>query len=381
MNILVICHQGIYNIERYSFVHAQAAAYAAAGHKVRAIVPTPLGKRCLGKRFGAPVRTAVKDGVEIVHVRFLSLSRLGSRNFNYLSMRLMQTLFRRRILGSFQPDVIHAHTLGPDSLLGLSWKKRLGCPLVVTTHGSDTILPLKAGETEAVRSWAEGADQMICVSSMLQKMLLSCGVSTPIEIVLNGVILHYVKENTEKKPFRFCQCGGLIPRKKTDVTLRAFARIRQKHPEASLHILGEGPENASLRALCRQLELEDAVVFLGQVDNEVVLCEMAEAEYFVMPSVREGFGIVYIEAMASGCITVGTQGEGIADLIESGRNGFLVPADDPQAIAQVVEWCAEHEAEAAELARAGREAAQELTWAKNAEQMTGIFARLIADRS
>ena len=103
---------------------------------------------------------------------------------------------------------------------------------------------------------------------------------------------------------------------------------------------------------------------------------MAKAQFFCMPSVREGFGIVYAEAMASGCITIGTEGEGVADVIRSGENGFLVPPDDPDAIGAVISWCLSHPAEAAAIARRGRETAMGLTWAHNAAQYIQLFKEL-----
>ncbi len=95
-----------------------------------------------------------------------------------------------------------------------------------------------------------------------------------------------------------------------------------------------------------------------------------------MPSINEGFGIVYLEAMASGCITIGTEGEGIADLIVSGENGFLVPPDNPEAIVKVVEWCLEHPEEADGIAENGRKDALALTWEKNAAEYIKLFKEL-----
>ena len=119
--------------------------------------------------------------------------------------------------------------------------------------------------------------------------------------------------------------------------------------------------------------------FLGQIPNEDVLAEMAKARFYVMPSVREGFGIVYLEAMASGCITIGTQGEGIADLIESGVNGFLVPPDDPETIVRVIERCLADPALRETVACRGRDDARSLTWVHNARQYVALFESLVSE--
>ena len=77
--------------------------------------------------------------------------------------------------------------------------------------------------------------------------------------------------------------------------------------------------------------------------------------------------------MASGCVTIGTEGEGIAVLIISGENGFLVPPDDPDAIVQTIEWCLGHPDKASAIAERGRRDALNLTWEKNAKQYTALF--------
>jgi len=172
------------------------------------------------------------------------------------------------------------------------------------------------------------------------------------------------------------QVGHLIPSKRVDVTIRAFAVLLECHPFATLTIVGSGPDRKRLENLCQELSIGDAVTFTGQLPNNEVLKKMKAATFFVMASSPEGFGIVYLEAMASRCITIGTEGEGIADLIVSGKNGFLVPPDNPDAIVHAIEWCLEHPGEASAIAERGRKDATCLTWEKNAKQYITVFKEL-----
>ena len=128
--------------------------------------------------------------------------------------------------------------------------------------------------------------------------------------------------------------------------------------------------------LCADKGVSDSVHFIGQLPNEKVLAHMACAQFFCMPSVREGFGIVYLEAMASGCITIGTEGEGITDLIEHGKNGFLVPPASPEAIVQVIEWCLVHPQAADAIAQRGKQDVMALTWEANAKKYIDLFKEL-----
>ena len=93
MNILVVCHYGLYQDLTASFVHAQAKAYAALGHRVRVIIPVPVGKVWEGRRLG-PFQAVRQDGgVELYYTRFLSLSNFGERWFNTVSAGWSVRLF------------------------------------------------------------------------------------------------------------------------------------------------------------------------------------------------------------------------------------------------------------------------------------------------
>lgn len=377
MNILIVCHYGLYLDLTASFVHNQAKAYAALGHRVRVIIPVPEGKRCQGKRFGPGLSIREADGVGLYYCRYLSLSNWGVKRFNTPSAISALKPRLSTLLQGFRPDVIHAHTLGLDSQIGAWLKEQLGCPLVVTTHGSDTSIPMEQGRGAEMNAFCGRADHIVAVSSVLGDKLRACGTNTPITSILNGFTLHPLGAAEPKEPCSCIQVGNLLKQKRADITLRAFVQIRERNPGATLTLIGQGPEQAALERLCGELGVSDAVRFTGQVPNQTVLAEMTRAQFFVMPSVREGFGIVYLEAMASGCLTIGTEGEGIADLIVSGENGFLVPPDDPDAIVQIIEWCLAHPEETAAIAEQGRRDARSLTWETNASQYIALFQELL----
>lgn len=377
MNILVVCHYGLYRDLSYSFVPSQIKAYAAGGHRVRAVVPIAVGKRDWdGARFSGPLLRREGDGVELCPLRHLSLSNYGGGGFNVAQALRALEKNMDGILDGFVPDVIHANALGYDSSLGARLKERLGVPLVVTTHGSDTSVPVERGRAASLKPFCDQADAIVAVSSALAEKLRSCGSKTPVSVILNGFNLRALPERLEKSGVTIVQAGNFLEQKRFHVTIRSFARIRDARPEAKLILIGEGPKRRELENLCRELGLGNSVRFTGRIPNPDVLREMGKARFFVMPSVREGFGIVYLEAMASGCVTVGTEGEGVADLIRSGENGFLVPPDDPEAIVRTVEWCLDHPEEAAAIAERGRRDALELTWENNAAQYIRLFTAL-----
>ncbi len=381
MNILVVAHYQGDGSPSAIFIHDQIRAYLALGHRVRVLTPIAIGKVGWdGKRFGGGIQQAQVDGADYCFMRYLSLSKYGDRRFN--TARALGALERcyRRLVKDFTPDVIHAHTIGFDSDLGAYLKKKLGCPLVVTTHGSDVSVPFERGTVRELANTCNCADSLVAVGAPLAEKLRASGTSTPISVILNGYNGHnsYVSfPETFRNRESVIQVGHLIQQKHFDTTIEAFAEVLKKHPKATLTIIGKGSEQENLEAQCKELGITDAVVFLGEIPNADVMKRMAQSKFFVMPSVREGFGIVYLEAMASGCITIGTEGEGIADFIEDGVNGFLVPPDQPDVISQKILWCLEHPEKAEEIARRGMEKAQGQTWEKNANEYVELFDFLI----
>ena len=189
MNILAVCHYGLYQDLDASFVHNLIREYAALGHRVRVIVPIGIGKAGRnGGKLGPGLYPFEKDGVEICEVRYVTISRFGEKGFNAASAIAAIWLHRKKLLEDFTPDVIHIQTLGFDSEIGVWLKKRYGCPLVCTTHGSDTVIPLERGDAEWLRQVCDRVDQIIADSDQLRDRVKSCGTKTSARTIHCGFI-------------------------------------------------------------------------------------------------------------------------------------------------------------------------------------------------
>lgn len=381
MNILVVCHYGLYADLSFSFVHNQIREYAALGHKVRVIIPNGVGKTGRkGGRFERPLLVSEADGVELYDFRYVTLSGFGEKWFNARSAKTAVRLHWNKILRGFKPDVIHAHTLGFDSEIGAWLKEQFECPLVVTTHGSDTNIPLENGQLAFLKAKCDRADAVVAVSNQLKERLSSCGTKTPVHVINNGFVFRAAPQGIKRKIHSMIQVGHLVPSKRVDVTIRAFALLHEKYPDMTLTIIGQGPMREELEQLCAQLQVAEAVQFTGQLPNGQVFERLCQAGFFVMVSKPEGFGIVYLEAMAAGCITIGSEGQGIADVIKHDVNGFLVPVDAPEEIVKTVDRCLQEEQQAVVVAARGTALAEEMTWKNNAQKYILLFDRLIADK-
>jgi glycosyltransferase involved in cell wall biosynthesis len=104
-----------------------------------------------------------------------------------------------------------------------------------------------------------------------------------------------------------------------------------------IRIVGEGPESARLRLLHRELGLGDAAVFLGEVTRATLAVEYTSAHCFCLPTVQEGFGLVFAEAMAAGLPVVACRAAAVPEIVQDGRTGFLVSQRSPDELARALE--------------------------------------------
>ena len=124
------------------------------------------------------------------------------------------------------------------------------------------------------------------------------------------------------------------PRKRLRVLLESAAQLRTRIPRLCVRIVGNGPEGARLRALCRALRLEDTVQFLGDVSRQQLAAEYNRADLFCLPSVQEGFGVVFLEAMGAGKPIVAARAAAVPEVVPQ---GVLVERDNAEALAAGIE--------------------------------------------
>lgn len=121
-----------------------------------------------------------------------------------------------------------------------------------------------------------------------------------------------------------------------DELLHAWPSVMQRVPGARLVVVGGGDDVGRLRALTRELGIANAVLFTGVISDRTLAGLRQKARLFVMPATNEGFGLVYLEAMAAGLPCIGTTADAAAEIIVDGVTGLLVQPHDPTAIADAV---------------------------------------------
>jgi len=129
----------------------------------------------------------------------------------------------------------------------------------------------------------------------------------------------------------------MYPRKRLQDLLRAAVILRERIPAARVRIVGEGPESARLRALHGALGLGETVTFLGDISRQALAVEYVGADCFCLPTVQEGFGLVFAEAMAAGLAVVACRAAAVPEIVEDRRTGLLVNRESPEELAMALE--------------------------------------------
>jgi teichuronic acid biosynthesis glycosyltransferase TuaC len=232
-------------------------------------------------------------------------------------------------------DVIHAHAALPcgHAAAFLSWK--LTIPFVITVHGLDVFNNcFENGKAAAWRRAAsmgvyKRASNVICISKKIQQMISEeTGDTFATSVVYNGTDTEVFAPSSDAGQSQtLLIVGNLLRGKGQEVVLRAMTRLKKSYPSLQCKIIGEGAHREHFESLAKQLCLSDRVHFLGRKTRAEVAAAMRECTVFVLPSRFEGLGCVYLEAMACGKPVIGCHGQGIAEIIEHGVNGWLIPVD------------------------------------------------------
>jgi glycosyltransferase involved in cell wall biosynthesis len=168
--------------------------------------------------------------------------------------------------------------------------------------------------------------------------------------------------------------GMLVFLKGVHVLIQAMKLVIRRIPDAKLLIIGRGAYKAQLEKLISELGLEGKAEFLDHVPQEVLRDYMRSCQVLVLPSLSEGLGRVLIEAMACGKPVIGTNTGGIPSLIHDGGNGFLIPPNDPEALAGKLIYLLSSEDEAVRMGARGREFVAQTF---STEKYVGGYARVL----
>jgi len=314
------------------------------------------------------------NGVEVVRVPMLMVSNLKLLSFLFFSV--LEGIRRRK-----EFDVAQGTMAFSAGTAAVVLKKLLHKRAVVTIQGGDMGDYKEnsgkfGGIIRPVVSWTlRNADVVHAVSRDLERKARELGAKNII-MIPNGVDTEKFRRKGNKRRELGLEGNKVIltvsrlsHKNGVDTLIEAFGKIRKEIPNAELLIIGKGEDEAKLRKMAGE-----GVRFLEPVPHEQLAEYYSAADVFCRPSRDEGFGIVFIEAMACGTVPVGTSVGGITDIIQDGENGLLVKPDRPNELAGAIVRILKDEKLGKRLSEAGvMEANKKFSWDGITAKITQLY--------
>ncbi len=316
-------------------------------HGGSGVVATELGK-ILARRgheiafisYAAPLRLAdIPERVSFHEVDAMQYPLLQTYpNDLALASKIVSVARMKRL------QVLHVHyaiPFAPAALMAKYAAPELDLKVVTTLHGTDITLVGSDPTFRPITRWSiQESDAVTAVSEWLRtRAIEEFAIDRPIDVVHN-----FVDPERHARPCPGCipplTCAGEVtllhisnfrPVKRVEDVVRVFARVRARM-EARLLLVGDGPTAGSAMEVATELGVADRVHFIGVVEQiEPVL---QQANLLLLPSETESFGLVALEAMASGVPVIASRVGGLPEVVAHGETGYLAPVGDVDAMAE-----------------------------------------------
>jgi glycosyltransferase involved in cell wall biosynthesis len=288
---------------------------------------------------GGEDRVVTEGPITIHHLGIPRFPR--ARGYRTIRRKLVDVAHRVR------PGIIHAHGAAyyANGALDGYW------PVVITAHGvfaeeakrnaSRNIKTRLAAryDTRTEAQVLRRARHVIAISPYIRQIFAAyphlqwTDIPNPVDDSFFGI-------TRQPQPGRLFTPARIIPRKGTDILIRAFAAIAEAFPQATLRIAGETDSAPAFVRQCREIAVaagvDDRVHFLGNLEKEALLMEYSQAAAVVLPARQETAPVAIEEALAAGCPVIATRVGGVPWMIEHEKTGLLLPPEDAEALADAL---------------------------------------------
>lgn len=373
-----------------SHVAAITAGLRARGHEVT-VLATDLRQEVPFERGTFPDEPGVR--------RFAA-STMGGEAHYVWSPRQYAALAR----AARDAEVVHAHSYGyGHTVAALAAARMAGKPFVFTPHyhppwsmegGAKRGRLRKVYDRGPGRWTLQSADAVVAVSfgeaDLLRPVVSARSGPPALSVIPNGVDLSRFEGRPDVAGFRarfdldgpyVLYAGRLAKNKGLDVLLTAFGRVVREHPYVELVFAGaDQDQQAALAARADRMQVDDRVTFAGHLSEADYRAALAGCACLALPSEWEAFGLVLVEAMASGRPVVAARVGGTPDVVEDGVTGFLVPHGDAGALADRLGRILGDPLLADRMGAAGRERARRFTWDACVDRLEALFERVRRSR-
>ena len=321
-----------YNVRVIYYATNFPALYYSVAKPFRTIIESKVGfairtKSCQDKEYEL-------DGV--------SVKRIGLKKFlphKLFSRKQIQMAIEKTIQycneNNFRPDVIIGHWPNPQLEIMQALKNVFNCRTCYVSHGDSVLQLYKQKSYDLLNAVDIIGFRNELVKQRFQKEI---PLNKPSFLCYSGVPEVFL-ENRPKKDFLnlqdFIFVGSLIQRKYPSKIIDALTKAYENE-KFTLRYIGEGAERTSIEKKAKSLGVNGAIELLGNVERKEVIAHLDKSQVFVMISKREAFGLVYLEAMARGLITIASRNESFDGIIKDGENGFLCEAGNVEELSRII---------------------------------------------
>ena len=318
-----------------SFFKEQALELQKAGVKVTVAYNEVWPLTMLGKIHEEKgLKYNVEDGLKTYRYKNYNYIPKNPLMFKVFNKR-MEKLYKEIVKKEGAIDIIHAQSSLWGGISAAYIAEKYNIPLVITEHSSVERGPyVKKSYIPFICDSYKKAQKVITVGNGLKNEIESLSGRQDLEVIGNLVDLSKftIKKRIKNEKFIFFSLAFLEGQKGFDTLIKSFAK-KFKDKEAVLYIGGDGSQRSGLEALTVENGVKDQIIFLGALSRDDVSKWMNKCDCFVLPSRYETFGVVYIEALASGRPVIGALNGGAEDIINN-LNGYLIPIDDIDILAE-----------------------------------------------
>ena len=279
-------------------------------------------------------REEERDGYQVIRLPSLRAQPYQASFLSMAAYVLAGLWTGRRLLRSFKPEVIHAHFAVPAGALAWALSRMTGIPYVLTVHLGD----VPGGVPEKTGGWFQwvhlltrpiwrDANRIIAVSEFTRQLALK-KYDVKIQVIPNGVDLSTVQPHLVhlNQPPRIVFAGRFMAQKNPLQLVQTLNGLKQLQWQCVM--IGDGPLMQDVKRIVAESGLEDRFHFTGWIDPRDVLDWFDRSDILFMPSRSEGLPVVGVQALAKGLAIVASQVGGFVELVDHGKNGYLIRQED-----------------------------------------------------
>ncbi|MCP4631488.1 MAG: glycosyltransferase family 4 protein [candidate division Zixibacteria bacterium] len=365
-NLLVVTHNWIRHLEDYAgqFLYT---IYHEMEDKYNIFVVCPHAEGLkLKEKFGNITVYRYKywstSGEDIAYIGNLdqAVRKSPGTFIKSISMILAAAWCSIKVIRKHDIDFLHSHWWIPGGISGYIASVLTGKRLILTSHGADILL-LK--EFKFLRFFARiihnRAKYISTVSTFLRRSLIDAiGIDERKVLIFPmpfDVEKFIPKGDVQREPGSVLIIARMIPRKGHQYLILACKELIEQGYDIKLNIIGYGPEKENIQNMINELKLNEYIKILDPVDHKENVKYYHKASMFVLPSITEGFGVVYAESLACGIPTIATNDGGAVDIVQDGITGLTVPSRDHLKLAEAMKFMLDNPEIAMQYAAAGQE--------------------------